>query len=158
MGSGNSGLYKGTHGANDKKRTLGLDSSKKNAVVVSSIKDNITPSFKRDYGFNNGFFGKESENKSAGKDVRNISSTNPLKTSKNFYNRLTKGGTEKNIPAKSKKGKGEMHVIIMPDGATVTYREISSSDGSPAVDINIKYCSSNSGIKSQKIHFTGEKK
>lgn len=35
----------------------------------------------------------------------------------------------------------------MPDGGTVLYRPVSSSDGTPAVDI------SKGGFKEQKIHF-----
>ncbi|MCF0106641.1 MAG: hypothetical protein HUJ53_07765 [Holdemanella sp.] len=43
------------------------------------------------------------------------------------------------------------------DGTIITYREVSSSDGSPAVDINIKKSTDSSGVKSQKIHFVKKK-
>lgn len=45
----------------------------------------------------------------------------------------------------------------MSDGTIITYREVSSSDASPAVDINIKKSTNPSGVKSQKIHFIKKK-
>lgn len=141
MGSGSSGVYRGTHGS---------------SKAISSIKDNLTSSFKKDYGFTDGLFGTASKNKNAGVDVRNIVSKNPLKTARDFYGKLTKGGIEKSIPPNKTKGKGEMHVVNMADGSTITFRAISTSDGSPAVDINIRRSTEKSGIKSQKIHFIGE--
>lgn len=41
----------------------------------------------------------------------------------------------------------------MSDGTVITMREVSSSDGSPAVDINISRGSGSGSIKGQKIHF-----
>ena len=41
----------------------------------------------------------------------------------------------------------------MADGTIVTWREVSHSDGSSAVDINIKYSNNSGGLKRQKIHF-----
>lgn len=41
-------------------------------------------------------------------------------------------------------------VMKMKDGTQISYRETSSSDGSPAVDINI---ASPVRVKRQKIHF-----
>lgn len=41
----------------------------------------------------------------------------------------------------------------MRDGTIISYREISSSDGSPAVEINIKQSTDHADIKYQKIHF-----
>lgn len=41
----------------------------------------------------------------------------------------------------------------MADGTVVTWREVSSSDGFPAVDINIKKSTDSGGLKVQKIHF-----
>ncbi|MCD8026974.1 MAG: hypothetical protein LUF33_08675 [Clostridiales bacterium] len=45
----------------------------------------------------------------------------------------------------------------MADGAVITKRIVSHSDGSPVVDINIKASSHTGGIKQQKIHFVGGK-
>lgn len=45
----------------------------------------------------------------------------------------------------------------MKDGTVITYREVShSSNGSPAVDINISSVDSSGNIKTQKIHFVKE--
>ena len=41
----------------------------------------------------------------------------------------------------------------MKDGSILSYREVSSSDGSPAVEINIKQSTDHGDIKYQKIHF-----
>ena len=40
----------------------------------------------------------------------------------------------------------------------VSYRKVSSSDGTPAVDINIKKSKESGGVKQQKIHFVKEYK
>ena len=42
----------------------------------------------------------------------------------------------------------------MKDGSILSYRETSSSDGSPAVEINIKHSTDHGDVKYQKIHFT----
>ena len=63
-----------------------------------------------------------------------------IEEAKKFFNEMTKGfKSEKNI------GKGLLRT--MPDGGTVLYRPVSSSDGTPAVDIN------KVNFKYQKIHF-----
>ena len=67
---------------------------------------------------------------------------------KDFYEKLTYGAIEKSLP----NGKGK--IAKLKDGTIITYREISSSDGSPAVDINIKKSTNSNGVKQQKIHFT----
>jgi len=41
----------------------------------------------------------------------------------------------------------------MEDGTVITMREVSSSDGSPAIDINISGSSDSGGLNDQKIHF-----
>ena len=41
----------------------------------------------------------------------------------------------------------------MKDGTILSYREVSSSDGTPAVEINVKESNDHGGIKYQKIHF-----
>jgi len=44
----------------------------------------------------------------------------------------------------------------MNDGTVITIREVSSSDGTPVVDINIKCSNHTGGLRSQKIHFVQE--
>ena len=46
----------------------------------------------------------------------------------------------------------------LKDGTIITYREITSTKDSPAVEINIKQSNDSGGIKNQKIHFEGKKK
>ena len=81
------------------------------------------------------------------KNTRHIESNDPIKTSSEFYDKLTHGSIEDDLS----NGKGK--VSKLKDGTIITYREISTSDGSPVVDINIKHSSNSSGVKQQKIHF-----
>ena len=83
--------------------------------------------------------------------VRKTVSYDPhLCTKPHFFNRLTDGDDMiKPIPYPDGSQKG--CVAYMKDGAIVTVRKKSTSDGSPAVDINIK---SPGRVKTQKIHFT----
>ena len=79
--------------------------------------------------------------------MRRIESQDPASAAKDFYEEATWGGVE--TPLSNGRGvKSEMS-----DGTIVTMRVTSSSDGSPAVDINISKSSENAGIKQQKIHF-----
>ncbi len=41
----------------------------------------------------------------------------------------------------------------MKDGSILSYRQISTSDGSPAVEINIRGSTDHGTVKYQKIHF-----
>lgn len=134
MGSGNSGLYQNTYGANQ-------------------FSKNNTPGFKRAFGYDKGLFGVKSLRKDAGNDVRNIISSAPIRTAKYFYGTLSHGGKEETRPISNRHGKGEMRISTMPDGTILTYRRYSSSDGSPVVEINIKRSTNSGGVVSQKIHF-----
>lgn len=134
MGSGNSNNYHNTYGA-------------------SQFSKNNTPGFKRAFSYNNGLFGSKSLNKDAGKDVRNIVSSSPVRTAKYFYRTLSHGGKEEIRLIKNRHGKGDMKIATMPDGTVLTYRRYSSSDGSPVVEINIKRSTHSGGVVSQKIHF-----
>ncbi|MEC0180519.1 hypothetical protein P4H61_03285 [Paenibacillus peoriae] len=72
--------------------------------------------------------------------MRNISGGD--KVAREFFNEKTQGfKTEKDL------GNGKI-LRIMEDGTTVTYRSVSHSDGTPAVDIN-----GGNMLKQQKIHF-----
>ncbi|MDO5440570.1 MAG: hypothetical protein Q4F12_03425 [Erysipelotrichaceae bacterium] len=101
------------------------------------------------YSYKDGYFGKKSKSKD--NYVRIIESKNPLQTAKDFYDKIAYGGIENPLEG----GKG--HTTKMEDGTILTFRPTSSSDGSPAVDINIKGSDAHGKLKSQKIHFTEEK-
>ena len=79
--------------------------------------------------------------------MRNIKSSNPAKSAKDFYDKVAHGGIEKQMS----NGKGVY--TKMKDGSILSYREVSASDGSPAVEINIKQSNDHGEIKYQKIHF-----
>ena len=85
-----------------------------------------------------GYFG------SKGKNCRIITTGTPVATSTHFYQQIGKGGTT--IPLSN--GKGTM--TVLGDGTRIVHRLITSTPGSPAVEISI---SGSSLIKDQKIHF-----
>lgn len=108
-----------------------------------SISENL-PSLASNYDYHNGYFG----DKGGGRDfVRNIKSDDPLATAKDFYDKAAHGGLEYEMD----NGKGVY--TKMRDGTILSFREVSSSDGSPAVEINIKKSDDHGDIKYQKIHF-----
>lgn len=128
---------------------MGSFNYKGNTSTYHSISDNI-PSMKESYAYNNGYFGKIG--KSRVTDIRQIDCSDPIRESKKFYDKLANGGIEEILP----NGKGV--ITSMKDGTVITYRVITSTEGSPAVDINIKRSSDTGGIKKQKIHFEKENK
>lgn len=99
-----------------------------------------------DFNKNTGYFGKKGE--SSQNWIRNISSENPEATAKEFYDKAAHGGKETPLD------NGEGFKTQMKDGSVIVYRKTSHSDGTSAVDINIKSSTSTGGIKKQKIHFT----
>ena len=108
-----------------------------------TITENL-PSLTSSYDFNNGYFGKKGQ----GRDfVRNISSEDPLSTARDFYDKAAHGGIERQMS----NGKGLYTKML--DGSILSFREITSSDGSPAVEINIKDSTAHGDVKYQKIHF-----
>lgn len=42
----------------------------------------------------------------------------------------------------------------LADGTIISYRQVSKSDGTSVVEINIRYSTNAGGLKYQKIHFT----
>jgi hypothetical protein len=86
----------------------------------------------------NGYFGVKGQSSSS--SVRNISGGNLA--AQDFFDNITNGY----ISERSITGGGI--VRTMPDGTNITYRPSSSSDGTPAVDIN-----GGSTYIQQKIHF-----
>lgn len=116
-----------------------------------SVSENL-PDLKKDYPLRNGYFGSKADSKDD--RVRHILSPDPVTTAKDFYDRISNGGIESDIVDKNGNIKGA--TTKMADGTVVTWREVSSSDGTPAVDINIKKSTDSGGLKAQKIHFVKE--
>jgi len=85
-----------------------------------------------------GYFGGK------GKNCRIITSASPEATSIDFYGKLGKGGTTKPL----NNGKGT--ITTLGDGTRIVHRTITSTKGSPAVEITI---SGSPEVKNQKIHF-----
>ena len=112
------------------------------ATYFRSIGQNLL-AMKSSYGFENGYFGKN-DGKSNNK-VRTITTNNPEDTAREFFSRISYGGIDV-----SKDG---VTMTQTHDGSIITFRLKTSSDGSPAVDINIEYSTHAAGIKRQKIHF-----
>lgn len=104
---------------------MGTSDYKGGASYHHEVSENISRTGAT-YGYNNGFFGIGARKQSD--KVRRIESSNPESAAKDFYNKIGYGGIESNIP----KGKK----VEMEDGTIITWRNVSSSDGSPAVDIN----------------------
>ena len=105
-----------------------------------------------------GFFGEK-----ANRTVRHIFGKDPLATMKDFVEKATKGADIKELA----NGKG--FIARFSYGFQIIYREKSSSDGSPALEIwtNIRTKNSSSTveieisgqkfkIRYQKIHFVPE--
>ncbi len=108
-----------------------------------SITENL-PSLTSSYDYHNGYFGKKGQGRNF---VRIISSADPVKTAQDFYDKAAHGGIERPM------SNGNGHYTKMKDGSILSYREVSSSDGSPVVEINIKKSTNHGSIKYQKIHF-----
>lgn len=112
-----------------------------------SLQENLSK-LAKNYTYSNGYFGTKGAGRSF---VRNIKDKDPLQAARDFYNKASYGGIEKNLP----NGKGLY--TKLKDGTILSFREVSSSDGTPAVEINIKKSTTSGGVKYQKIHFTKEK-
>lgn len=108
-----------------------------------SISENI-PTLKKEYKYQNGYFGDPGQGRNF---VRNIKSNDPVKAAKDFYDKAAHGGIEKQMS----NGKGVY--TKMKDGSILSLRVVSTSDGSPAVEINIKQSTDHGDLKYQKIHF-----
>jgi len=108
-----------------------------------SITENLS-SLTSSYDYHNGYFGEKGQGRNF---VRNITSSDPIKTAQDFYDKAAHGGIEHLL--ENEKGQ----YTKMKDGTILSYREVSSSDGTPAVEINIKKSTEHGDIKYQKIHF-----
>ncbi len=116
-------------------------SSNKITIKGSSPNNNIE-SLKTSFKFNSktGKFGDK------GKNSQIIKATDPVAESLKFFNKISKGGDI----SKLANGKGDR--VDFTDGTTITYRVVTSTPKSPAVDINVKVYNKGK-ISSQKIHF-----
>lgn len=100
------------------------------------------------YPVSNGYIGKVGL--SGNSQIREVQASDPIAEAQKLYDTIAYGGIESNLP--NKKGK----YTVMQDGSVITFRVITSTKGSPAVDINIKHSTSNNCFKTQKIHFSKE--
>ena len=122
-----------------------------------SLADNLTSDVKQKFHFKNGDFGTPSYTKDTHNNTRHIESDDPVKTSEEFMEVMVQGYTRRRtIPNVDGSVKGE--VFDMKDGSSVTWRQYSTSDGSPAVDINVDKVTEQCPINYQKIHFVKEEK
>lgn len=121
---------------------------KNNTTHYHTLLENI-PSVSSKYMIDNGYFGIPGNGRKG--FSRNYVSDNPLANATEFYNYIANGGIEVMMP--NNRG----FFTKMKDGTIISFREVSSSDGSPAIDINIKESSNTGGIKQQKIHFINMK-
>lgn len=116
---------------------------KKNPGHYHSVIDNL-PALISNYEYKSGYFGCRGKGRNF---VRNIYSNNPIKTARDFYGKIALGGIEKKL----ENGKGFQ--TSLKDGTIISFRAISSSDGTPVVEINIRKSNTHGDLKRQKIHF-----
>lgn len=135
MGGGYLGSYRNTEGSSNA------------SVPDSNIDDNARLLAKRYRLTSSGYFGS----KGNGKKVRIINCTNPIDVAEYCYQTLGRGGVMKT--ALNSKGL-KVHMSRLADGTLVTYRQITSSAGSPAVEIRLT--GREHIVKEQKIHFVME--
>lgn len=104
------------------------------------------------YKYKNGLFGERGQGGTS--EIRIIVSEDPKATAKDFYDRFTYGGIEKNLYYKDGTLKGKRATLA--DGSTMNWRKVSSSaDKSPAVDIDVERSNDHGDLVTQKIHFIG---
>ena len=145
MGTGKGNLYRHTFGEYNNADSE-IVSNKEEAKDLYdddiSSADRNAEYVKEKYGLNeNGYFAEK------GKNCRVYKSDDPIRDSIDFYQKFGRGGETKNLS----NGKGT--ITTLDDGTIIVHRIITSTEGSPAVSINIK---SPCSIKTQKIHFIKE--
>lgn len=126
MGGGSSSLFGGSN--KSKGPSFGENSKK------------ILKEFQID---SNGYFGQKGQSHSEA--IREIVSNHPLSTAKHFFELITEGHVPESLP------RGNGKIVKFSKDVVVTFRPVSTSNGSPAIDI--KNDSGESSIVSQKIHF-----
>lgn len=129
MSKPKSGLFNNTPGAKNGEQLK---------INTHTLADNL-PIVEKQYPLSKaGYFGEK------GKNVRIIESRDPINTSQDFYSKIGKGGELLILP----NGKGTM--TLLSDGTRIVHRLITSTKGSPAVEITVNGCNV---VKNQKIHF-----
>ncbi len=103
---------------------------------------------KESYPVNNGYIGNVGLSGNSHK--REIITEDPAGEAQKLYDKIAYGGIESDLP----NGKGKK--TVMKDGSIITFRLITSTKGSPAVDINIDHSTTSNSFKTQRIHFTKE--
>ena len=99
------------------------------------------------YHFDDGYFGPKHK---GSLNAHDLYFDDPVAASKAFYDKIAYGGIETQI--------GENHwLTLMKDGTWIDYRVTTSSDGSPAVLINVKESTDSGGVRYHKIHFSKPK-
>lgn len=111
-----------------------------------SLDQNIGPTTST-YPVINGYFGV----KGTSYGIREIHSRNHEETAKDFFNKIAKGGI---LDLQTIKGGV---VSRLKDGTVISYRKITSSNNSPAVEIRFRKMRTKYGINDQKIHFVQDK-
>ncbi len=139
MGAGFHGNIKNTKGASNNNITA----SNKSKTIVGSIENNAKEAAKY-FPFKDGLFGFK--NRRPKSKPREIFSNNPTSSASQFFNILKQGGKDKLFNTSHGIGTESN----LPDGSKITYRPITSSKGSPAVEIVI---SGSDYIKPKKYHF-----
>ena len=128
MGKGSGSGFHGTPGSN----------------ATRAFADNL-PALTEKFPLHGQHFGEVSDRKNS--SARVIHSKNPERTAEEFFRLATRGGDVLyDSPTR--------RTVRLKDRTTITYRVISSSDGSPAVDLKI---SEPSFIRTRKIHFIKER-
>lgn len=107
----------------------------------NSIEQNVYKASKY-YDFNeeSGYFGRKGNSQK----VRVIYSNNPIVDASILFNILKSGGNVTSLP--NKKG----IKAVLKDYTVITFRRITKTKDSPAIDINIE---GSKVVKNQKIHF-----
>ena len=98
------------------------------------------------YNYSNGYFGELGDKPR----VRVIRCRDPIKDSNIFFKLISAGGKI------SEYDNGNRLQVDMADGSVITYRVITSTPNSPAVEISLRKCNKKdklNGLKDQKIHF-----
>lgn len=146
MGSGKSEIYSNTKGSESGGSSSAHEETglERNDIAPKSEESVFDPSkteLEDRFGLNeHGHFGRKGKSRG----VRVIDSSDPVTDAKAMYDELSKGGYEKLLP----NGKGIK--TEFDDGTTIIFREITSTAGSPAVEIRN---SVSQLIRDQKIHF-----
>lgn len=107
-----------------------------------SLDQNIS-SVANSFPLANGYFGI----KGSSIGIREIHSKNHEATAKVFFNKIAKGGI---LDLKTLPGGV---ISRLKDGSIISYRKITKSSNSPAVEIRFRSAKSKYGVNDQKIHF-----